>query len=264
MGESSQLLDEIRNIPKSDYRLTGTRIENPDANFRGGIRIIEQFAKLSFNRLTDLGENSYISVDPKVQLYLTNIHNYIQSAAMAVFPIHEKTYFGMGNIYLGRYLIKKDGVDIIKMKIRNGRLLFINRDHPDRRSLIQVKDSLHRDERYFAYYRIKDGETTLIQFGTNKRGWFTPDKSESSMVTFAEEEPLYFGGVDFTISEPSEHQIYQQLQLEMKIRSLGIVFIDEFLISEALSPPSTDDVTDKSQVITIVRSATGSSGKKNG
>jgi len=227
---TKQLLRKIGRIPSSDYRVSAKPIEKPTGMLQGGIELIEKFAEMSFNGLKDLGGKPYIAVDPRVQLYLVNNNDYIGSTAMAVFPLSEPKYVGIGSIYLGRYLIKQEKTELVLPKIRKAELFFKDRKNPSQGYIIEIKDSPHRDERFYALYVMKDPHTRLVQFGTNQRGWFVPiSDSVGSFVSFVEEESSLRDGIDYIILRDTKHIFARAYRMEKKIRSLGIKLTDDIV-----------------------------------
>lgn len=237
MGEADirQVLRDIRNLPHSDYRLNSTPTTEPNGNFKGSVKLINTFARLAFPKFAELGDKSFVSVEPKVQLVLVSnqfiSYHFVESAALAIFPVFEPAFIGLGGISLGRYMHTQEVLgrktEVIEPKIRKAELFILSRKNPEKGLYITVQDGKHTGIQYSAFYRVGT-VTKLDQFGKSDEGWFMVNPLLKGIITFPNEESVCYGGagvLDMTYPIKTITERYEQYT--KIINNLGIKFTDD-------------------------------------
>ena len=236
MSEAKRILKELKrevnSIPSSDYRLNSEPAEKPNGLLVGGLKLVDEFAKASFVKVPEAREKHLVLVNPDVQLYVCDDDRKVNSVGMALFPIFEPKFVGMGNIYMGAYESKiGEGSNLRQLKIREANLYFLRRDDPESGFTILIKEAKHKDRRYSAIYKIGEGYSDLIQFGVSDKGFFVPKPSSDRMglVSFDEEDPTFYGGAGTIDIKRYTSEIKHGFDyLKRMVKDYGLDFKDEW------------------------------------
>ena len=242
MSEAKAILKSLKreanDLPRSDYRLNSEKAEKPLGLLSGGLKIVDEFAKASFKHVPEVHRKHLVLVNEAVQLYLTSEDQKVNSVAMAIFPIFEPNFVGMGNIYLGAYETKIEGVTIRESKVREANLYFLKRDNPEAGYNILVRDAKHKDVRFSAIYKMGPQESKLVQFGISDKGFFnpiTPDDPKMGLVSFPDEDPIFYGGSGtFDLKRYTREIMMNYQKLQRAVKDYGLDFKDDWAKSGTL------------------------------